>query len=205
MWRDKQRKYSHFLRTIVWGQVGMALFMVSLALSTSVMAFTLNTTLLPGADTRHDTTSSTESEPPSPQFLRLSIAITQGRVTIGPVTSPAWKAAHRRNVRLPLADQAGTPEKQPAQTVDEREEQVLLDVRRGLSRQAPRADDSAEVALDQRHTRALHGTVWPSPCSSSARATMRAASIPRLSMSTRLPNAKGPTSTPAAIKLTLIG
>ena len=118
MWRDKRRKHSHLLRTIVWSQVGMALLIVSLGLSTRVVAFTLDTALLPGAEARHDTTSSAESEPPSPQFLRLGITITQGRVTIGPVISPTWKAAQQRDVQLPLADQARAPEKQPVQTAE---------------------------------------------------------------------------------------
>ena len=43
--------------------------------------------------------------------------------------------------------------------VDEREEQVLLDVAHRLARQPAGADDAAQVALDERHGRALHGDV----------------------------------------------
>ena len=51
----------------------------------------------------------------------------------------------------------GTPER----VVAEREQQVLADVAHRRARQRARADDAAQIALDQRDARALHRDVGP--------------------------------------------
>jgi len=107
---EQQRGLSDLRRTIVWGKVVLALLIVSLGLCDRAVAFTLNSALLPAADMGHDATSTAGAEPPSPQLLRVGIALVEGRVTVGAVISPAWEAAQRRDVHLSLAGQALTPE-----------------------------------------------------------------------------------------------
>lgn len=106
---EKQQGLSGLLQTIVWRKVVLALIIVSLGFCDRAVAFTLNTALLPASEAGHDATSTGGAAPPSPQFLRVGIALAQGRVTVGSVISPAWEAAQRRDVHLSLAGQALAP------------------------------------------------------------------------------------------------